>query len=212
MYPLAKQHRNCQNKEVWVDLQHLLTGRGRQGDTCVTTGAQAGSMPTFYLFLNFLWSHMSVFSGKAVCFKLERPKLKAVRNSLETVLSTTLPEPGCLHHVQAVWPWLRQLTSLNVWVPSCENGGLGTRTVMIIWAHCERSMRWRVNRWWTAQWVISVVLTTIIPISLEQENECFFPKCKLILSSREGEFPGSPVVRTQCFHGPGPRFNPWLGN
>ena len=26
------------------------------------------------------------------------------------------------------------------------------------------------------------------------------------------EFPGSPVVRTQCFHGRGPGFNPWLGN
>ena len=26
------------------------------------------------------------------------------------------------------------------------------------------------------------------------------------------EFPGGPVVRTLCFHGLGPQFNPWLGN
>ena len=32
------------------------------------------------------------------------------------------------------------------------------------------------------------------------------------LKPYEGDFPGSPVVRTQCFHCPGPRFNPWLGN
>ena len=27
-----------------------------------------------------------------------------------------------------------------------------------------------------------------------------------------GEFPGSSVLRTQCFHCHGPKFNPWLGN
>ena len=26
------------------------------------------------------------------------------------------------------------------------------------------------------------------------------------------DFPGSPVVRTQCIHCQGPRFDPWLGN
>ena len=73
-------------------------------------------------------------------------------------------------------------------------------------------MRWWMNRWWTTQWAISVVFTAIIPISLEQENECFFPKYKMILSSREWEFPGSPVVRTHCFHCWGPGFNPCSGS
>ena len=27
-----------------------------------------------------------------------------------------------------------------------------------------------------------------------------------------GELPGSPVVRTPCFHCRGPGFDPWLGN
>ena len=32
------------------------------------------------------------------------------------------------------------------------------------------------------------------------------------VKGREREFPGCPVVRTQCFHCWGPRFNPWSGN
>ena len=33
-----------------------------------------------------------------------------------------------------------------------------------------------------------------------------------VLQSHSGEFSGSPVVRTQCFHCHGPRFTPWSGN
>jgi len=29
---------------------------------------------------------------------------------------------------------------------------------------------------------------------------------------KEGPVPGSPVVRTLCFHGRGHQFNPWSGN
>ena len=41
-------------------------------------------------------------------------------------------------------------------------------------------------------------------------NHCSFVVHFKIINS--GDFPGGSVVRTQCFHCQGLRFNPWSGN
>ena len=36
--------------------------------------------------------------------------------------------------------------------------------------------------------------------------------CLAFKMSKTGDLPGGPLVRTQCFHYKGHRFDPWSGN